>query len=225
VAPVEYRTVTVEGFVVWRQNQYSVPWRYLGQILPVRVTEDELIVYSPQLQEVARHRRLPRTASGQQCLQPDHHPTLDAAPRSALLRERYVELGEIAVRFFDGLVRTQRYHRDHAQRVLGWLGTYTRADWLAALERAVRYGAYAASAVERILATQARPQSMLSLLAEDERSPRPEDEDAAAVRPRPTSEYQPLLPEEPPPDEPPCQPPRAAEPPPEPPAASEECPF
>ena len=207
VAAVEYRTVTVEGFVVWRQNQYSVPWRYLGQILPVRVMEDELIVYSPQLQEVARHRRLPRTASGQQSLQPDHHPTPDVAPRSVWLRERYAELGEIAVHFLDGLVRTQRYHWDHAQRVLGWLGTYTRADWLTALERAVRYGAYAASAVERILASQARPQSILSLLADDEPPLPASAEDEAAVRPRPTSEYQRLLPEEPPPDEPPTEPP------------------
>ena len=223
VAPVEYRTVRVDGFVVWRQNRYSVPLRYLGQILPVRITEDELIVYSPQLQEVARHQRLPRTASGQQSLQPEHHPAPDVAPRGALLHERYVELGEIAVRFLEGLIRTQRYHWDHAQRVLGWLGTYARADWLAALERAVRYGAYAASAVERILATQARPKSLLSLLAEEERPPLPSSaEDEAAVHPRPTSEYQSLLPEEPAPDEPPHPPP--AEPPLEPPA-SEECPF
>jgi hypothetical protein len=28
VAAVEYRVVDVEGFIVYRQNRYSVPWRY-----------------------------------------------------------------------------------------------------------------------------------------------------------------------------------------------------
>lgn len=211
VHPVAYRTVTVEGFVTWRQNHYSVPWRHLGQVLPVRITEGELIVYDPQLEEIARHGLLPRTASGERRVDPAHHPASDPEPRSALLRERYVELGPVAIRFLDGLVRTQRYHRDHAQRVLGLLGTYARADWLAALDRAARYGAYTASAVERILAAQARPKSLLSTLADDEGPTLATAEDADAVRPRPTSDYQPLLPPEPDPDEPPPE--------------IEECPF
>jgi transposase len=220
VAPVVYRTVTVEGYVVWRQNQYSVPWRHLGQMLPVRITDEELIVYSPDLQEVARHRLLSRTISGQCSLQPEHHPARDTSQRWTVLRERYAELGPVAVQFLEGLVRTQRYHRDQAQRTLGLLATYSQRDWLAALERAVRYGAYAASAVERILAAQARPKGLLSLLAEEERRCLPSSpEDEAAVRPRPMSEYPPLFPEEPAPDEPPPEPPA------EPPDEIESAPF
>ena len=64
VAPVVYRTVSIEGFIVWRQNEYSVPWRYLGQVLPVRITTDEVVGYSPQLEEVARHRLFARSACG-----------------------------------------------------------------------------------------------------------------------------------------------------------------
>jgi transposase len=220
VAPVVYRTVSVEGFIVWRQNEYSVPWRYLGQVLPVRITADEVIGYSPQLEEVARHRLFSRGLSGQRAADSAHHPPMnDGRQRLTLLKERYQEMGPVAVQFLDGLFRTQRYNRDQAQRVLGLLGTYARADFLAALERAVRYGAYAAPAVERILAAQARPKGLWALMAEEERSPLPSSAaDAAAVQPRPTSEYQPLLPEEPAPDEPPR--PRPAEPP-----ASEECPF
>jgi hypothetical protein len=36
----------------------------------------------------------------------------DSASRSALIRERYGELGPVSLRFLEGLVRTQRYHRD-----------------------------------------------------------------------------------------------------------------
>jgi len=209
VHPVVYRTVSAEGFVTWRQNHYSVPWRWLGQVLPVRITERELIVYDPQLGEVARHLLAPRSVSGRRCVQHTHHPPADdSTSRSALLRERYTELGPVPLHFLDGLVRTQRYHRDQAQRVLAFLATYARADWLAALDRAARYGAYSASAVERILAAQARPKSFLSSLAEDEGPTLATPHEEDVVRPRPTSEYQPLLPPDPNADDPP-----------------EECPF
>ncbi len=59
-AEVVYRTVNAEGLVAYRQNFYSVPWRHLGQVLPLRITEEELIVYGPGLEIIARHPLLPR---------------------------------------------------------------------------------------------------------------------------------------------------------------------
>jgi transposase len=208
VTPVVYRTVSAEGFIAYRQNLYSVPWRYLGQLLPVRVTEDEVVIYGPQLEEVARHPLLPRAATGQRCERPEHRPAADATQRDALLRERFAALGPVAVRFLEGLLQAQRYGRDQAQRVLALLGTYTRADLVAALERAVRYGAYSLAAVERILAAQARPKGVLDALAEAERGHLPAALHADPVSPRPTSEYQPLLPKEPDDDGRPSTPPR-----------------
>jgi len=38
-ALVVYRHVNVEGFVAHRSNLYSVPWSYIGQVLPVRVAD------------------------------------------------------------------------------------------------------------------------------------------------------------------------------------------
>jgi transposase len=198
-AEVVYRTVSVEGFVVWKQNKYSVPWRYLGQVLPVRITPEEVIIYSPQLDtEIARHSILSGTLSQQRQLDPTHHPAPnDTRQRHAALKLRYEELGSVAVRFLEGLTKTQRYHGDHAQRVLAFLGTYSRADVLAALERAVRYGAYAASSVERILASQARPLGFLEKLASQTQTDPPYGDNSPAIEPRSTKEYQLLLPEDP----------------------------
>jgi hypothetical protein len=55
VSPVVYRTVNVEALVTYCQNGYSVPWRYIGSMLPVRITEKELIVYGRAVEEIARH--------------------------------------------------------------------------------------------------------------------------------------------------------------------------
>jgi hypothetical protein len=163
----------------------------------VRITETEVILYSPQLEELARHPLLPRTAVGQRSARPEHRPSAEPQEREALLRERFAALGPVASRFLQGLLEAQRYGRDQAQRVLAQLGTYARADVLAALERAVRYGAYSLAAVERILAAQAKPRGVLEALAEAERRPLPPALDAPAVPPRPTTAYQPLLPQEP----------------------------
>jgi transposase len=189
VAPVIYRTVDVEGLVTYCQNGYSVPWRYIGCVLPVRVTETEVIVYGPQVEEITRHALLPRTARGQRSVHKEHRPNESAHRRQAQLEERFAELGEVGRRFLEGLLRVQRYGKDQAQRVLALLGAYTRTDVIAALERAVRYGAYSHAAVARILSVQARPKTILEALADEER-PLPPWLGEDRVSPRPTSGYQ-----------------------------------
>ena len=120
-----------------------------------------------------------------------HRPRDNAPEHLTLLRERFSELGTSARRFLDGLLRDQRCGKNQARRVLALLGTYARKDLLAALERAVRFGAYSAQAVERILAAQARPKSVLESLADDERRHLQPLLDEP-VPPRSTAEYQQL---------------------------------
>jgi transposase len=215
VDAVEYRIVTVDGFVVYRQNSYSVPWRYIGQPLPVRITETELIVFGSDVQEVARHRLLPRGGTGQQSLHKEHRPSTDPRVQQALLRDRFAALGPPAGRFLDGLIRDQRYGHQQAFKILALQSTYARVDLLAALERAVRFGAYSLNAVERILAARAQPQSLLAALADRERRHLPDHLRDNPVSPRPTTEYRPVVeesidhaaPQDPPPPDPAADPP------------------
>ena len=58
-ARVLYRTVDPDGHIAYLQNFYSVPWQRIGELLPVRVTENELIVYGPDVKEIARHELYP----------------------------------------------------------------------------------------------------------------------------------------------------------------------
>ena len=54
--------------------------------------------------------------------------------------------------------------------MLALLGIYRREDFLAALDRAVRYGAFSMNSVERILAVRARPKTCFDRMAEEESS-------------------------------------------------------
>jgi transposase len=192
-ALVVYRHVNVEGFVAYRLNFYSVPWSYIGQVLPVRVLDDAVIVYSIGLEEIARHRLVPRTQTGVRQLSKSHHPTDDPNQRTLLLRQRFGELGPIAVQFLDGLLAKQIQGKLQAQQLLALVAHYQRDDVLAALERAVRFGAFSLAAMRRILSAQARPRRLLEELAElhkDDLDPSLRQE---PIGPRPASDYQHLL--------------------------------
>jgi transposase len=192
-ALVVYRHVNVEGFVAYRLNFYSVPWSYIGQVLPVRILDDEVIIYSIALEEIARHRLVPGTQSGVRQLIKSHHPTDDPGQRTLLLQQRFGELGPIAVQFLDGLLAKQIQGKLQAQQLLALLAHYQRADVLKALERAVRFGAFSLAAMRRILAAIAKPKPLLDELAElykDALDPSLREE---PIGPRPTSDYQHLL--------------------------------
>ena len=192
-ALVLYRHVNVEGFVTYRLNFYSVPWSYIGQVLPVRVTEDEVIVYSIGLEEIARHRLVPGTQSGVRQFVKSHHPTDDPNQRTLLLRQRFGELGPIAVQFLDGLLAKQTQGKLQAQQLLALVAHYQRDDVLTALERAVRFGAFSLAAIRRILAAQARPKRLLDELAELHKDTLDPSLRQEPIGPRPTSDYQHLL--------------------------------
>src|SRR5277367_829146 len=159
-ALVVYRHVNVEGFIAYRLNFYSVPWSYIGQVLPVRVIADEVIIYSIGLEEIARHRRVSSTQSGVRQLTKSHHPQDDPGQRTLLLQQRFGELGPIAVKFLDGLLAKQIQGKLQAQQLLALVAHYQRDDVLKALERAVRFGAFSLAAMRRILAAQAKPRPL-----------------------------------------------------------------
>jgi transposase len=192
-AQVLYRTVNSEGHVRYLQNFYSVPWQRIGELLPVRITEKDLIVYGPDIREIARHPLYPSGITGEKHTLPEHAPGRDHQQKYELLKERFAEFGADGVLFLEELVRTRRCGKNEAARVLGLLTTYHREDLARALERAVRYHAFSWGAVERILAAQARPRSVQESLTMEAQEQLAEILRQAPLSARPSAEYQTLL--------------------------------
>jgi transposase len=188
-----YRHVNVEGYIAHRLNFYSVPWSYIGQVLPVRITESEVVIYSISLEEIARHQLAAGTATGVRQEIKNHHPSSDPGQRVVLLRQRFSEWGPVATQFFDGLLAKQVQGKLQAQQLLALAAHYQRDDLLKALERAVRFGAFALPAVRRILAAQAQPKPLLDELADLHREALDPLLREDSIGPRPTSAYQHLL--------------------------------
>jgi transposase len=192
-ADVLYRIVNSEGHISYRQNFYSVPWQRIGQLLPVRITEKELIIYGPDIDEIARHEMWPPTATGQKRTNKNHLPGPDLRRKQELLRQRFEELDSQSAVFFDHLIRTRRYGKDEAQRILGLLAIYRQEDLRGALERANRYRAFSLSAVERILASLAVPRPALESIDDQARQHLDQLLRQDPVPPRSTADYQQLL--------------------------------
>ena len=192
-AEVVYRHVNVEGYVTHRLNLYSVPYSHIGQVLALRVTASEVIVYSSGLEEIARHPLVPRTQTGVRQQIKSHHPVDDPLERERLLRQRYDELGPVAVQFLEGLFAKQIQGKLQAQQLLALVAHYRRDDVRAAFERAVRFGAFSLAAIRRILAARAQPKPLLEELADLQRESLDPRLRAETIGPRPTSDYQHLL--------------------------------
>src|ERR1017187_8405915 len=123
-AQVLCRTVNSEGHVAYRQNFSSVPGQRIGELLPLRITEKELIVYGPNVKEIARHALYPSGISGEKHSLPEHSPGRDPHQKYELLKQRFAEFGSEGVLFLDALVSTRRCGKEEAARVLGLLATY-----------------------------------------------------------------------------------------------------
>jgi hypothetical protein len=91
------------------------------------------------------------------------------------------------------VLAASRLGKNQAERVLALAAAYARPDVIAALERAVRYGAFSPAAVQRILAARGRPRAPLDALADEHRSYLDRLLEGEPTPPRPTSDYQALL--------------------------------
>jgi hypothetical protein len=192
-ADVVYRVVDAEGLIAYQTNRYSVPWQRIGQLLAARVTQQAVLVYGPDLTELARHERLVDGAH-HKSVRPEHRPD-DSHRYHEGLRERFHELGPAGERFMAGLVMNRRYSWKEAARTLSLLGLYSQADLVRALERAVRYCAFSCRAIERILAAQATPR--VSTGFDDElRDQLDRLRIGPEVAPRPGSDYDALFEEQ-----------------------------
>jgi hypothetical protein len=167
-ARVRYMLCDISGFLAWEGNWYSLPYEYVTEILPVRITEKELFVYKANLECLARHALYPRGAQLYSIL-PGHRPkSVEHGPGLDQLRRAFNDLGEPANAFLLALEKREpRSAGYHARKILALRESFDTADLLKALAHALEYGAVEHTAIERILATKAERRRLDEYVAED----------------------------------------------------------
>jgi hypothetical protein len=158
---VGFRLCGLDGFVEWKTNRYSVPLEYVGEIMTVKVTDTEVIVYNPNIEKVARHERI--ADSMHRPVELSEHRTNSKQIRYGLepVRETFMALGDAAEEFLTGLQKAfPRNCGYHARRILLLKERFHSDDVHRALQHAMRYYAFECLAVERIIQARSRPRTL-----------------------------------------------------------------
>jgi transposase len=208
-ARVVYRLCSIEGFVSWDGNRYSVPYEHVTALLPVRITQSELFVYGPDLACVARHQLLPRGKGAASVIEAHRPPRRDGPGASLdVIREHFLALGEAAGDFMRGLCETHpRSAAYHARRILELRERYAAPDVAAAMAHALAFHAFSANAVARIVEVRARPRTLDEYVAAETEGKLRGLLSGERLVPRDLRSYDVALPPvEPPPVEPPSTP-------------------
>jgi transposase len=162
-AEVALRVCDAESLVSFETNRYSVPSDYIADILTIKATENEILAYSPEIDLIARHERLP-AGQGKKVENPDHFATKRVRYGLEPVREAFIALGEAAEEFLKGLVEKHpRNSGFHARYILRMKEHYESGNIHGAVEHALKYHAFDGHAVERILKAKAEPRTLESV--------------------------------------------------------------
>jgi transposase len=184
---VALRVGTVDGFLEFDTNRYSLPYEYVADILSLKATEDEIFIYSPELDLIARHERLPKGAN-KTVENPQHRVSKRLRYGIEPVKEAFLAIGDAAQTFLCGL--KEKYPRNcgfHARAILRLKEQYHTTDIHTALEHATRYHAFDSKAIERILRAKATPRTLESI--RNDRARQKLAETLPQIRQRPLDEY------------------------------------
>lgn len=191
---VALRVCGPDDYIEFETNYYSVPSDHIADILTLKAMEHEILIYSPEIDLIARHERYP-AGMGKKVDHPDHLKTRKRRYGLEPIREAFLELGAAAEEFLRGL--TQRYPRNggfQARYILRMKEHYQSEDIHRAIEHAIRYQAFEARAIERILRAKALPRTLESV--RDERAREELQKALPKITQRPLDQYSELLREE-----------------------------
>ena len=159
------RLVDTYGYVQFQTNFYRVADEHIGDLVYVCVDLERLEVFDRGIHRLAEHQRLPDGAGLRQG-EPGRRRRYDLT----LLLERLAGWGEAAGTFGQRLRERKRYAGPELSHILSLQLRWSAEDIVAALEHAIRYDAYDARAVERILEARFRPRSLEGQMAEATRT-------------------------------------------------------
>ena len=161
-AEVALRVCDLEGYLEFETNRYPAPYEYVADILTMKITDHEVLIFSPDLALIVRHEKL--TAGACVKLDAQHiHGAQQVRYGLEPVRDQFIAIGEEARQFLKGLKDKQSNPGFHARYILRLKESYHCDDINKALEHACRYHAYDCKAIERILAVKAKLRTLESI--------------------------------------------------------------
>ena len=160
---VTHLVVNQESCVQWKGYQYVVPQKYMYEVCPVRITEENLVVYSPDGEQLATHPLAKQGQKGRYAgVRQKTSQKLDLAISDVVSR-----LEGFAPEMSEYIEQVKRHKPNswghHLRRLLALKVNYRVDDILLAVRRAHQYKVYDAGTIERFLENNSEPRYSVKL--------------------------------------------------------------
>jgi transposase len=161
-AEVALRVCNLDGYIEFEANFYPVPYEHVADILTLKATEHEVLIYSAELSLLVRHERRPKGEGTRLDAQLIHSRKIRYGLEP--VRDQFIALGDNSNAFLKGLQNNHPKNCGfHARYILRQKEAYHCQDIDAAMGHAALYNAYDCKAVERILKAKAVPRTLESI--------------------------------------------------------------
>ncbi|MDA3834095.1 MAG: IS21 family transposase [Spirochaetales bacterium] len=160
---VAHLVVNQESCVQWKGYQYVVPQKYMYELCPVRITEEHLVVYSPNGEQLATH---PLAKNGQKGRyvgvqqKTGSKPDLSISDVVSRLEAFAPEMGK----YIEQIKRHKSHSWGyHLRKLLTLKVNYRIDDIMVAVRRAQQYKVYDAGTIEGFLVNNSEPRYSVKL--------------------------------------------------------------
>jgi transposase len=165
-----YRIVNNESAIQWEGYYYMVPREYIHETCPVRASQSELTIYSP---DFIKLKQYPIPAKGTMDKYIGRHKWEGSAPwplKPKDIRERLCEMGPIMQQYVEDIKKHNPTHYlYHLKQILSLKAEYYPEDILLAVNRALRYKVYEASSIANFLTVNAQKKNEIRLFPKNHR--------------------------------------------------------
>lgn len=162
-AQMVHLVVNMESCVQWKGYQYVVPSKYMGEVCPVRIGADDLVVYSPSGEQLARH---PLALAGQKERYVGTHQKTGQkrGPAMADVIERLEAFSPAMKSYIEQIKRHKpQSWRYHLRKLLFLKINYQIEDIMTAVRRAQKYKVFDSATIERFLDHNSEPRYPVKL--------------------------------------------------------------
>jgi len=155
--------VNQESCVQWKGYQYVVPQKYMYELCPVRITDDHLMVYSPDGEQIATHPLAKRGQKGRY-----------VGILQKKVRKIDLAISDVETRLkgfsheMSGYIDQIKRHKPnswghHLRRLLALKVNYRVDDIMVAVRRAQQYKVFEAGTIESFLENNSEPRYSIKL--------------------------------------------------------------
>lgn len=160
---IVYRVVNQESCVHYQGYYYYVPGDYLFKSCPLRVTQDQVMVYSHDFKLLISHPLAIKGATGRYIGLPAAH-THAMVLRIPEVKQRLSAMGTIMEKYTEKLVQQKKDATSALNALLALKVHYHTEDILKAVDRATTHGVYDVKTIERFLKTHAQGRDAIKSL-------------------------------------------------------------